>query len=63
MTVVPSRVHRVIHLKTGSMVYVSTSDGRFWEYDTSHPEAVIHLAGYSGPWPRFRRNNHGLAQP
>jgi hypothetical protein len=47
----------------GSMVYVSTSDGRFWEYDTSHPEAVIHLAGYSGPWPRFRRNNHGLAQP
>jgi len=47
----------------GSMVYVATSDGRFWEYDTGDPNAVIHLAGYSGPWPRFRRNNHGLAQP
>ncbi len=47
----------------GSMVYVATSDGRFWEYDTSDPSAVIHLAGYSGPWPRFRRNNNGLAQP
>jgi hypothetical protein len=24
---------------------------------------VIRLQGYSGPWPRFRNNNHGLAQP
>jgi hypothetical protein len=47
----------------GSMVYVATSDGVFWEYDTSNPNAVIRLQGYSGPWPRFRNNNHGLAQP
>jgi len=47
----------------GAMVYVATSNGVFWEYDTNDPNAVIHLAGYSGPWPRFRRNNFGMAQP
>lgn len=47
----------------GAMVYVATSDGLFWEYDTSDPNAVVRLQGYSGPWPRFRNNNHGMAHP
>ena len=31
----------------GAMVYVATSNGVFWEYDTNDPNAVIQLAGYS----------------
>jgi hypothetical protein len=47
----------------GPMVYAATSDGMFWEYDTTNAGAVVMLAGLQGIWPRFRNNNHGMAHP
>jgi hypothetical protein len=50
----------------GSRVYVETNDGVFWEYDTiagsAQDSAGYVLEGYSGSWPRYRKNNLGAAR-
>ena len=50
----------------GPSAYVATTDGLFWEYNTQvallQGAATHVLEGYSGPWPRFRKNNLGDAR-
>ena len=49
----------------GAAAYVATTDGLFWEYNTQiarlQGSGSHLLEGYSGPWPRFRKNNYGRA--
>jgi len=46
-------------------MYVATTDGLFWEYNTQVARiqggGTHVLEGYTGPWPRFRKNNRGVA--